>query len=139
MKFTKLLFAIIALAVLIVACTQDQSPNANQAGENSSNANMNSETAATPMDELAQGKKHYVDNCARCHKEDGTGGPVEIEGEELKPDDLTSEKMKKEPDEEYMEYMKDGIPDEGMPSFKDVLSEDEMKMVIKYIREELQK
>jgi len=46
--------------------------------------------------------------------------------------------MKKEPDEEYIEYMVKGIPDEGMPSFRDELTDDEMKAVVKYIREEIQ-
>jgi cytochrome c len=43
---------------------------------------------------MAQGRKIYMDNCAACHKENGTGGKVTIEGKTINPDDLTSEKIK---------------------------------------------
>lgn len=139
MHFLKSIFVFFTLALLLAACTNTSSPEGNAVAENSNAEASNASPAPTVMDDLAAGKKHFATNCARCHKDDGTGGPVEIEGKKLKPDDLTTAKMAKEPDEEYLEYMKEGIPDEGMPSFKDVLSETEMKQVVKYIRAELQK
>ena len=78
-------------------------------------------------------------NCANCHKEDGSGGEVTIEGRKLNPDDLTSAKIKGFTDEKTLRYIMNGIPDEGMPAFKDKLSEAEMRDVLKFVRVELQK
>ncbi len=138
MKFLKIAVVLTVSAIFIFACTN------NQTTENTAESNTNQTSNATPeatatADELAAGRKHYKEQCARCHKEDGTGGKVEIEGKTLNVEDLTTEKMKKEPDEEYIEYMVKGIPDEGMPSFKDVLSDEDMKEVVKFIRQEIQK
>lgn len=137
-KSLKLLAVIFAASIIAMACTQTKTPETGGPANTNSSANAEPKTSATPV-EMASGKNIFVDNCAKCHKEDGTGGKVEIEGKILKPDNLTTEKMKKEPDEEYFEYIEDGIPDEGMPAFKDILKEKEIKEVVKYIREELQK
>ena len=137
MNFLKIAVLALAVAVFAVSCTQ--TTEMNKANEDHSNQNINGspEVEKTP-DELAIGESKYKEFCARCHKDDGTGGKVEIEGKTLKPEDLTAEDMVKEPDSEYLEYMEKGIPDEGMPSFKDEMSADEMKAVVKYIREKLQ-
>lgn len=134
-KSLKLFVLICAISLFVIACTRTETPKNTS---NDSVSNSKPEKSATPV-EMASGKDLYVKNCATCHKEDGTGGKVEIEGKMLKVDNLTTEKMKKEPDEEYYEYIRDGIPDEGMPAFKDILKEDEIKEVVKYIRKELQK
>ena len=140
MKLLKVTLSIVAIALFIVACSNTESTSNDTVNSNSAVNDANAkETAATPIDEIAAGKKSYETSCANCHREDGTGGPVEIEGKKLKPEDLTSEKMAKEPDSEYLEYMRDGIPDEGMPAFKDVLTDTQMNQVVKYIRKELQK
>lgn len=141
MKFVKSAIILIVFAVFIIACNQTETTENNiNTVVNNSNKNAAASPEASPaMDELALGQKHYKEQCARCHQEDGTGGEVIIEGRKMKPHNLASEHMKKEPDSEYIEYMVKGIPDDGMPSFKDKLSEDDMKAVVKYIREELQK
>lgn len=136
-KFVKTFLILATISIFIIACTQTETTNT--VTENTNKAeNTVSEATPTP-DELADGRKHYKEQCASCHKENGTGGEVVIEGKTLDADNLTTDKMKKMPDEKYIKYMVNGIPDEGMPSFKDVLSDDEMKEVVKYIREELQK
>ena len=140
MKLLKVALSIVAIALFVVACANTETTSNEAVNNNSAVNDANvKETAATPIDDIAAGKKSYEMSCARCHKEDGTGGPVEIEGKKLKPEDLTSEKMAKEPDSEYLEYIRDGIPDEGMPAFKDVLTDTQMNQVVKYIRKELQK
>ena len=88
---------------------------------------------------MAQGRKLYTDNCAGCHKEDGRGGKIEIEGKSIDPDDLTSEKIKSFSDEKIYGYVYRGIEDEGMPAFKDKLSEAEIREVVRYVRSEIQK
>ncbi len=127
-----------AIALFIFACAENKTTvNTNTVV----NAPMNAPTNAQPtaaMDEMASAKKIYMDNCAKCHKEDGTGGKVVIDGETLKPDNLTSENIKKDEDAELIEHITEGIEDEGMPAFKDRLSNDQIKMVVKYIRADLQ-
>lgn len=93
----------------------------------------------SPTDQLAQGRKIYMDNCAACHKEDGTGGKIEIEGKSISPDDLTSAKIKAFDDKKITSYIYKGIEDEGMPAFKDKLSEAEIREVVRYVRADIQK
>lgn len=139
MKSLKLVFVLLAVSVFVFACKVNDKPK-NIAAENTNAAQAPADAPAAPAtDELATGGKLYKQNCAVCHKPDGTGGEVEIEGRTLKVEDLTTEKMKEEPDEEYIEYMVKGIPSEGMPSFKDELSRLEMEQIVKFIRAEFQK
>ncbi len=140
MKYVKLFVTVLSLALLIAACTQsDTSPETARNDYASPTEDANANSTPEVLDDVAQGKKHYTEQCVKCHKEDGKGGPVEIEGRKLNPEDLTSAKMVKEPDEEYIEYITKGIKDEGMPAFKDILTDDEIKQVVKYIRADLQK
>ena len=134
MTRVKIAVTLSIFALFVFACTQDQTPT------NNTNETANASPTATPTpDELAEGRKHYKEQCARCHKDDGSGGEIVDEGKTLKVEDLRTEKMKKESDEEYIEYMVKGIPDEGMPSFKDILTDEQMKEVVKFIRKEIQK
>lgn len=139
MKIFKTFLMLTSITLFITACT-DNPNNANTA--NTANSQKNTTANITPaptLSEVASGGKLYKEHCARCHQDDGTGGKVEIGGKTLKVDNLTSDKMKKEPDAEYIEYMVKGIPDEGMPSFRDEMTDEQMKQVVKYIREDLQK
>lgn len=95
--------------------------------------------AATPVDELAGGRELYKQNCAICHKEEGTGGKMTIEGKTINPDDLTSDKIKKFTDEKIAGYIMNGVVDEGMPAFKDKLSEAQIREVVSYVRRGIQK
>ncbi|HUF03914.1 MAG TPA: cytochrome c [Aridibacter sp.] len=138
MHLLKISLCFVAAFLFIASCGGGSE---NAAVNNTSTESTPAPTAEAPKtpDELALGRSKYQEYCVKCHKEVGTGGEVVIEGKTLNPEDLTSEKMKGEPDEEYIEYMVKGIPDEGMPSFRDELSDEEMKAVVRYIREELQK
>ena len=95
--------------------------------------------AATPADELAGGMNLYQQNCAACHKEDGKGGRVTIEGKSLDVEDLTAEKIKKFTDEKIIGYVTNGVEDEGMPAFKDDLTAAEIREVVAYVRRDIQK
>jgi mono/diheme cytochrome c family protein len=135
-KHSKLAFLIIALLITLAACGGEQSTSNNR---NADNASKTPPLPAATIDELASGKKVYETNCMICHKEDGTGGRVTIEGKTIKPENLTEDKFKKAPDEKLIQYIMDGVEDEGMPAFKNKLSEGEMRDVVKYIRTSLQK
>jgi mono/diheme cytochrome c family protein len=116
-------------------------------GSNNTNVavnTINSAPAHTPLpsatiDELASGRTLFSTNCAKCHKENGTGGEVIIEGKKLKPDDLTSSEIKGFSDDKIVRYIMNGVEDEGMPAFKGKLSEGEMRDIVRFVRVELQK
>ena len=111
----------------------------NTAISNSSTPAPAATASATPVDELASGRELYKQNCAVCHKEDGTGGKMTIEGKTINPDDLTSDKIEKFTDEKIAGYIMNGVVDEGMPAFKDKLSEAQIRDVVNYVRRGIQK
>lgn len=139
MKQTMILIALVLASVMFLACSKEDPANTAVDKRSATNVPPPSPLPSATIDELASGKKVYDTNCATCHKENGTGGPVEIEGKKLNPDNLTSDKMKGFTDEKIIGYIMKGVEDEGMPSFKDKLSEGEMRDVVKYIRQALQK
>jgi mono/diheme cytochrome c family protein len=145
MKFLKIGFVLTALTAFIIACSQSNQTN-NTANNSTSNANSvaNSRTsepaasASPAIDELAAAKSVYVEKCAGCHKENGSGGKVTIDGKTINADNLTTEKMKNMADEKYIKYIENGIPDEGMPAFKGKLTDEQIKNLVKFIRKEFQ-
>lgn len=141
MKFLKLSLVLSAIGLFIFACSENQPANTNTTNIVVTNANKPATTAqpTAPADVLADARKIYTDKCVKCHKEDGTGGKVTIEGKTINADNFTTDKMAKMADEKYFDYIKNGVPDEGMPAFKDQLSEAQIKDVVKFIRAEFQK
>ena len=145
MKIFKVWLFAAALGLFVLACSENKTATSNQSNAVVTNANT---TAAAPAaspsiapaaNETAEAQKIYNQNCANCHKEDGTGGKKEIDGETINVDNLTTEKMKKMADDKYIGYIKNGVPGEGMPAFKDRLTDAQITSVVKYIRTEIQK
>lgn len=142
MKFLKIAFILSAFALFITACgeTAKNTPIAANNTAVVTNSNVNSAAPPkTPIDELAAAREIYKISCSNCHKENGTGGKVEIEGKTINPDNLTTDKMKNMADAKYISYIENGIPDEGMPAFKGKLTDQQIKDVVRFIRVELQK
>lgn len=140
MKLLKFAFILSAFGVFITACGET-AKNATNAANNTAVV-INSNAAApskTPVDELAAAREIYTISCSNCHKENGTGGKVVIEGKTINADNLTTDKMKNMPDAKYISYIENGIPDEGMPAFKGKLTDQQIKDVVRYIRAEFQK
>jgi len=103
------------------------------------NTNTNAKAPSTPQpaetgDELSAGKELYAAKCTICHKDTGQGGKVTVEGKNLKPADLTSEKMKARSDDKMVAGISEGAPDDGMPAFEDKLTKDQIKSIVKYVR-----
>lgn len=139
MKFFKFALLLTALSLFILACTETDTTKTSPANDANKLTQPTQQAQPTAtVDEMASTRKIYTDQCARCHKEDGSGGKTEIEGTTINAENLTTDKMKKMTDAKYVDYIKNGIPDEGMPAFKDRLTEDEIKNVIKFIRTEFQ-
>ena len=138
-KLVALVISLSFAAIFVTSCATETKPG--NAVVNSVNTSGPAQTPlpSATVDELASGRKIYATSCSACHKENGTGGEVEIEGKKLKPDDLTSAKIKGFSDDKILGYIMNGVPDEGMPAFKGKLSEAEMRDVLKFVRTEIQK
>lgn len=98
-----------------------------------------SPTPSETVDELAVGRQLYSAACAACHRQDGTGGKITIEGQTIDPENLISEKVKKVSDDKIIDVIYNGLEDDGMPAFKDRLKEAEIRELVRYLRSGLQK
>lgn len=138
MKILKIGITLLVIALFIFACAENKTTTETNIAANApANASVNAQPTAA-LDEMASAKKIYTDNCAKCHKDDGAGGKIVVDGETLKAASLISEHSRKDNDAEIIEHIEKGISDEGMPAFKNRLSDGEIKMVVKYIRVNLQ-
>jgi len=85
----------------------------------------------------ADAKENWTKHCAKCHGEDGKGETAM--GKKYAVKDYTDAKVQeKMKDEEIVKATKEGVKDaEGktkMKAFADVLSDDEVKALVKHIR-----
>jgi mono/diheme cytochrome c family protein len=71
-------------------------------------------------------------NCAVCHGPKGEGKQI---GEKYAPN-LRSEKIINDPDERLFQQISNGGG--GMPAFKYQINEDQIREMVKYIRQEIQ-
>lgn len=136
MRFDRRLLAACSAALLFTACgdaaTTDTTNTAN-AVPTATVAQAPPTPAATP-DELAQARSDYNNFCVKCHKQEGTGGPVELDdGDTIKVPNLRKHGHK-DSDAHLAEYIRDG--EGGMPSFKDRLDEQRINGLVKFIRAE---
>lgn len=143
MKFFKLSLILTALGLFAFACGQNTATNSNTfvtnnngttATYNQANANTNQATPAN--DELAASKKLFSDKCVNCHKENGEGGEVDIEGDKFKVPNFKAEKVAAADDKKYTRVIEEG--DDKMPAFKNKLKPEEIAGLIKFIRKEFQ-
>lgn len=138
MNITKVFLIVCATVFFIAACNQT-GPVANQANVARANTSTNANSASTAQpaataDEITAGKELYSAKCTICHKDTGKGGKVTVEGKNLKPADLTSDKMKARSDDKLVAGISEGSPDDGMPAFEDKLTKDQIKSIVKYVR-----
>lgn len=83
---------------------------------------------------VATGADIYKDNCQICHGEKGDGNGPMAKGLTTRPEDFTDKThMAKESDKELFETINNG---KGiMPKFGGILGVEEIKEVLKYIRQ----
>jgi mono/diheme cytochrome c family protein len=137
MKLLKLGTILAATALFLMAACDKSSPAVNTSNSPVASKAGNAATPSQPTKTVAaasDGKELYALNCMICHKDTGKGGPVTIKGKNLKPADLTSDKLKKHSDDKLFEHISEGVPDEGMPSFNEKLTDDQIKAVVAYVR-----
>lgn len=82
--------------------------------------------------ELARGKALFEKHCAVCHGPEGKGDGYTFL--DPPPADLTSEAIQKKSYEELWHEVHDGIPDTAMGMWKVALSDEEITMVLAYVR-----
>jgi mono/diheme cytochrome c family protein len=136
MRVFKLTLA--SLALLCFAASACNSGGADN--HHAANANANSAAAATATpapsaapDELAQAAADYKNACIKCHKADGSGGPFDNDGKEVKVPDLRTHGLK-DPDKELAEQIAEG--GDNMPPFKTKLDAARINNLVRYIRRE---
>jgi mono/diheme cytochrome c family protein len=85
----------------------------------------------------ADAKENWEKNCAKCHGPDGKGKTKM--GEKLSIKDYTEAKVQDAmKDEEMGKAIKDGVKDgekTKMKGFGDTLSDDEVKALVKFVRD----
>jgi len=137
MKILKFCAVAISALFILYGCTDNKTANVTQ-NTAVSNVPTNVHPSET-LNEIAMGQKLYSDNCAKCHKDGGTGGRVTIDGKEIDADNLTDKKRIALSDEKIIKVIKEGVEDDGMPAFKDKLTDDQIKEIVRYVRQNLQK
>jgi mono/diheme cytochrome c family protein len=94
--------------------------------------------AGTVSLRAADAKENYDKNCAKCHGEDGKGKTKM--GEKLGVKDYTDAKVQADfKDDQMAKAIKEGIKEKGtdkiqMKAFGEVLSDDEIKALVGYVR-----
>lgn len=133
-KLDKHLLAACAAALVFTACgDSSMTETTNTTAPRPAATVAPAAPAATP-DELAQARSDYGNFCVKCHKQEGTGGPFELDdGDTIKVPSLR-EHGRKDSDAELAEYIRDG--EDGMPAFKDRLDEKRISDLVKFIRVE---
>jgi mono/diheme cytochrome c family protein len=127
MKLIALSLACVAFALVAVACTQTAAPT-------NSPAPAGAASPSKPTDELAAARVTYQTNCESCHGPNGDGGPVKVDGKEIKVPSLRSERIAKRTDERIIKVINEG--DGPMPPFKDKIKPEEIAQLLKFVRKE---
>ena len=131
MKFCLVVFAMLA-CLLLAGCSGSGTSNVNTG----SGAKTSPVGAATP-DEFAFARANWATDCSGCHGDQGAGGPVKLpDGTKLKVPSLLEGRALKHVDEDYVDQIENG--GDGMPKFKDKLKAEDIAVLVKFIRRELQ-
>lgn len=139
MRSVKIALIFCAFALFIIACDTNKTastptPAATPASTNATPARPR--LPPTPVDELAEARATYSQTCARCHKEDGTGGPYEVEGAKRKAPSLREGHATKHTDEQLARKITNG--GDGMPSFGKRLAPERINALVHFVRVEFQ-
>lgn len=133
--------AIIGAGLGQAAETKDAGPAATKVSVRDVQAKPHFKPTGAPVS-VARGEAIFVDHCALCHglhgKGDGPRSAFFQQGVQYIPD-LTFEGLVKGRDQELMQNIREGLrrlpePAYVMPQFKYILSDDEIKSALAYIK-----
>jgi mono/diheme cytochrome c family protein len=140
----KLSLIALAIALFALACATNtntttatntnRAANINAATSNAATANANAPAASN--DALAAARTTYNNACIKCHKDNGEGGTVDIDGDKLRVPSFKGGHALKHPDADYVKQITNG--GEGMPKFKDRLTPEQINGLVNFIRTEFQ-
>ena len=134
MKLIVLALMCIALALVVSACTETATPtNTNTSRAAASPA---APSPAASVDEFATARANYKKNCEPCHGPDATGGPVKVDNKTIKVPSLKAEHAIKHTDDQITKMITNG--EEAMPAFKDKMTPQEIALMVRYVRKEIQ-
>lgn len=135
MTLVRLALLMVATLLCAVACTRPDTATTNQTRPTVAGSPATPANAAS--DEFATARANFKKDCAVCHGEDGTGGPVKLDdGTKLKVPSLREGHALKHKDEEFVKQITNG--GDGMPKFGDKLSREEIIDLVRFIRKEFQ-
>src|SRR5690242_18765780 len=105
MRHLKISLILTAVSLFIFACSQNTTTNINTTNNSTVVSNStNTVNSSTPAkDEMASVRKIYTESCAKCHKEDGSGGITEIDGKKIKAPNFHSDRMMNDKDEDWID------------------------------------
>lgn len=83
---------------------------------------------------LERGKAIYEQRCVVCHGPEGRGDGVQAPFLSPRPASLISAATSAKTDQELLRVIANGKSRTAMPAWKDILSEDEQRDVLRYIR-----
>lgn len=134
MKLHKLALVAFAALFFAAACNSTQpTPNSNTSARPSATAAATTPGPAATPDELAAAAADYSQFCIKCHKADGTGGMVEMDGEKMKVPNLREHGLK-DPDAHLAKQITEG--GDEMPPFGKRLDQTRIDNLVRYIRRE---
>jgi len=122
MKRSRMAVIITVVGVICAACAGGE--GVQEPTQPVEEPDLTSETSSEPMVQGQPVASYYQDNCARCHGEnrEGKNGPA------LLPDSLSRD------DAYYIDIIQNGK--RGMPSFGSKLSDQEIQILIDFLRTE---
>lgn len=138
MKLFKLTLVALALVSFAAACSSSQNSQPIDMRPNPSPTSAaKAPTPAPTPDELADARNTFKNTCARCHKEDGTGGLFDDgSGKPLKVPSLRDEHAVKHTDAQMVKQIQNG--GDGMPAFKKRLDQPKIDALVRLIRHDFQ-
>jgi mono/diheme cytochrome c family protein len=134
MKLIKLFLVIITLTLFALACT---STNTNTGTQPTPAASPSAAASPSPVDEMAETREIYADECATCHRENGEGGPVKTDEKRINVPSFKKGHALSHTDEEFAKQI--AVGGDGMPAFKDKLTPEQINLLVKYVRQQFQR
>ena len=134
MKLILLALTCVALALVVMGCTETATPT-NTATPRSA-ASTPSPSPAASVDEFANARANYAKNCEACHGPNAEGGLVKLDNKQIKVPSLKAAHAIKHTDKQMVDFITNGH--EAMPAFKEKLRPEEVTELVRFVRKTYQ-